>query len=229
MYLRRFRNDFLAWSAHHVSGTLRLVDADIDDTVLMTRYGQGDLAAFEQLYARHKGPLYRYLLRQCRPRDAAADVFQEVWSRVIANRERYAVRATFRTWLYTIAQSCVIDHYRLRERKRADRMDSMDDYAGELTAVAHEQPEAEIARAQLDRAFHEALAKLPDEQRNAFLLSEEGGLALKEIAEVTGVPQETAKSRLRYAVAKLRSALAEDFGGADPVTSMTGARTGAEA
>jgi RNA polymerase sigma-70 factor (ECF subfamily) len=203
------------------------VDAEIDDAALMIRYGQGDLAAFEQLYARHKGPLYRYLLRQCRPRDAAADVFQEVWSRVIANRERYAVRATFRTWLYTIAQTCVIDHYRLRERKRADRMDSVDDHVDALVGQTHQQPEAEAAQSQLDQAFHDALERLPEDQRSVFLLFEESGLSLKEIAAVTGVPQETVKSRLRYALAKLRGALAPEF---DVVSAavMAGARTGME-
>lgn len=216
MYLQRFRKDLLAWSALFVSSTLRRVDPEIDDAILMTRYGQGDTAAFEQLYARHKGPLYRYLLRELQPRDAAADVFQEVWSRVIASRERYEVRATFKTFLYRIAQHCVADHYRLRERKRAGKMDSMDDHADTIVAAGHEQPDATLAHDQLDRAFHDALAALPAEQRQVFLLFEESGLGLKEIAEVTGVPQETVKSRLRYALAKLRGALAEDFGMAEP-------------
>jgi RNA polymerase sigma-70 factor (ECF subfamily) len=185
---------------------------DATDAALMERYRDGDATAFEQLYLRHKGPLYRYLLHQCQPREAAADVFQETWSRVIASRERYEVRAAFKTFLYRIAQHCVVDHYRLRARKREGRMDPVDDHEDVLAIQGHEQPEARVAQSQLDEAVHDALAALPEEQRNAFLLFEEGGLGLKDIAEVTGVPAETVKSRLRYALAKLRRALADDFG-----------------
>ena len=188
------------------------MEAQSDDADLMMRYREGDAAAFERLYARHKGPLYRYLLRQCQPRDAAADVFQEVWSRVITSRDRYEVRAAFKTFLYSIAHHCVIDHYRLRDRKRANRMDSVEDHENALQVQSHEQPEAQVGQEQLDHAFREALAALPEDQRTAFLLFEESGLGLKEIADVTGVPAETVKSRLRYALAKLRRALANDFG-----------------
>jgi len=191
---------------------LAAVEAEIDDASLMERYRDGDAAAFEQLYLRHEGPLYRYLLRQCQPRDAAADVFQETWSRVIASRDRYEVRAAFKTFLYRIAQHCVVDHYRLRDRKRDNRMDSMGDHEPVLAVMDHEQPEAQVGQAQLDQAMRRALAALPEEQRTVFLLFEEGGLGLKEIAEVTGVPAETVKSRLRYALGKLRRALAGDFG-----------------
>ena len=194
------------------SSTLVPVEAQIDDAVLMERYRDGDAAAFELLYARHKGPLYRYLLRQCQPHEAAADVFQEVWSRVITSRDRYEVRAAFKTYLYRIAHHCVIDHYRLTSRKRANRMDSLQDHEAVLSTQVHEQPEARVGHEQLDRAFREALAGLPEEQRDVFLLFEEGGLGLKEIADITGVPAETVKSRLRYALAKLRRALADDFG-----------------
>src|SRR6185503_14932106 len=101
---------------------------DIDDAVLMERYRDGDVAAFERLYARHKGPLYRFLLHQCRPRHVAADIFQEVWSRVIASRGRYEARAAFKTFLYRIAHHCVIDQHRLSERKRASEMESIEGY-----------------------------------------------------------------------------------------------------
>lgn len=196
--------------------TLRPVDAQTDDAFLMKRYRDGDVAAFEALYARHKGPLYRYLLHQCRPKDAAGDVFQEVWSRLIANRGRYEVRATFKTFLYRIAHHCVIDHYRLRARKRADRMEAIDSYIDNgsemLATAAHDQPEAQTSQAQMENAFRQALTELPEEQRTVFLLFEESGLGLKEIADITGASAETVKSRLRYALAKLRRGLAEEFG-----------------
>lgn len=191
--------------------TLAIVDAQTDDSVLMSRYRQGEVAAFDTLYARHKGPLYRYLLRQCRAADAAADIFQEIWSRVISTRERYEVRAAFRTYLYRIAHHCLIDYYRLRDRKRADRMEALEDHSETLMGASHEQPEVQAYQEQFEDSFQQALAGLPDEQRAVFLLFEESGLGLKEIAEVTGVPAETVKSRLRYAVAKLRRGLAGEF------------------
>lgn len=189
--------------------TLRIVDVATDDAQLMLRYRGGDVAAFEQLYARYKGPLYRYLLHRCQPKGAAVDVFQEVWSRLITHRERYEVRASFKTYLYRIAHHCAIDHY--RRNKRADQMDDIDAHSETLAEVGHEQPEAQASQMQLENTFQQALAELPDEQRVVFLLAEEGGLALKEIAEVIGAPIETVKSRLRYALAKLRRGLANDF------------------
>jgi RNA polymerase sigma-70 factor (ECF subfamily) len=167
------------------------VSEQLDDSVLMSRY--------------------RFLLHQCRPRHEAADVFQEVWSRVIKSRERYEVRASFRTYLYSIAHRCVIDYHRMRGRKRMDRTDALDGFTDSLSTPAHEQPDAQAAHAQMEDAFQQALADLPEEQLSVFLLFEESGLGLKEIAEVTGAPTETVKSRLRYALAKLRRGLAPSF------------------
>src|SRR5918993_492793 len=136
-----------------------------DDAALMLRYRDGDARAFEILYERHKGPLYRYLQRMCGRREVADDLFQEVWSKVIASRSRYEARAQFNTFLFRIAHNCAIDDFR------------------------------------------RALAELPAEQRDVFVLYEESGLTLEEIGRITGVAMETAKSRLRYAVGKLRTAL----------------------
>src|SRR5438477_4225824 len=89
--------------------SMPLEDADVD---LMLRYRDGDALAFAHLYSHHKGPLYRYLLRHVRNAGAAADLFQEVWSRVIANRARYEPRAKFATFLFHIAHNCTIDFFR---------------------------------------------------------------------------------------------------------------------
>src|SRR5271170_2576449 len=91
---------------------LGLMESHDDDARLMLRYRDGDLGAFEALYARHKGPLYRYLLRHVRNAAAAADLFQEVWSRVVATRTRYEPRAKFATYLFHIAHNCAIDSHR---------------------------------------------------------------------------------------------------------------------
>ncbi len=175
-----------------------------EDTALMLRYAQdGDMAAFETLYSRHKDPLYRYLLRLSGQRDNAADLCQEVWSKVIRARAGYRPTAKFSTWLYRIAHNAFIDQVR-RNRRYDDRSADPD-----LLADPGHGPEQGAERRRLRERLFAALAGLPEEQRDAFLLQEEAGLTLDEIASVTGVPRETAKSRLRYAAAKLRKALAE--------------------
>ena len=178
---------------------------DVTDSELMQRYAAGELAAFEQLYARYKGPLYRYVKRMCRDTDVANDVFQEVWSKLIASRERYEVRAQFNTFLYRIAHNACIDYYRRAGKQAAH--DSDEEIVLALPDGEHARPDALTADAQVQVAFRSALESLPPEQRDVFLLYEEGGLSLDDIGRVTNVNMETAKSRLRYAVAKLRAAL----------------------
>lgn len=188
---------------------VRLVPAmgPTPDEDLMLRYRDGDARAFEELYARHRGGLFRYVLRQIGFRAAADEVFQEVWMRIIASRSRYRVEARFATFLYRIAHNCVMDHFRRKPPLQLLSFDDEPDEALQVPAPASEQPEKRAQRNQVVRELLRALALLPDEQRDAFLLHEEGGLTLDEIAEVTGVGRETAKSRLRYALSRLRSEL----------------------
>jgi len=177
------------------------------DADLMHRYARGDARAFSILYARHKNALYRYLQRICRNPDAVNDLFQETWGKVIASRDRYEARAQFTTFLFHIAHNCAVDYFRRAERQRLDRMDDIIDLQERLPNVVSERPEEQASEAQLRDAFKQALEQLPDEQRNAFILREETGLSLEEIGQITGVTMETAKSRLRYALTKLRTVL----------------------
>lgn len=181
--------------------------ADIDDATLMKRYAQGDVRAFEILYTRHKGSLYRYLQRTCRNREACNDLFQEVWSKVITTRDRYEARAQFSTFLFHIAHNCAVDYFRRAGRQHIGRMDDVTELQEQLPGNDVERPDAQLSESQLRESFKEALDKLPDEQRNVFVLYEETGLTLEEIGQVTGVSFETAKSRLRYALSKLRHTL----------------------
>lgn len=169
------------------------------DVRLMLRYREGDPGAFDSLYVRHKDGLYRYLLRLCPDRHTAEDLFQESWSKLIAARARYRPTARFSTYLYRIAHNCFVDHYR-RLRSRGVEQDAGDAVLISPVADPDEQAERSLARAHLDRL----LSELPTEQREAFLLREEGDLSLAEIGDITGVGTETAKSRLRYAYRKLR-------------------------
>jgi RNA polymerase sigma-70 factor, ECF subfamily len=180
---------------------------EADDATLMLRYRDGDAHAFELLYRRHKAPLYRYLQRLCRNAEVANDLYQEVWSKVIASRERYEVKAQFNTFLYRIAHNAAVDHFRRAGRQHEGRMEEVTELQDELPGSSLEQPESRASQMEIRASFQQALSMLPAEQRNVFLLYEEAGLSLEQIANLTGVAMETAKSRLRYAIGKLRAAL----------------------
>ena len=175
-----------------------------EDTALMLRYIDGDVAAFETLYRRHNDALYRYLLHRCRHPDSAEDIFQEVWGKIIKARSSYRPTAKFTTFMYRVAHNCFIDHIR-RNKRHSHTVDvEPDSYPN-----PSESPETLTERGLLLRRLDAALQELPEEQRDAFLLHQEAGLTVDQIASVTGSNFETAKSRLRYAVKKLRAAIGE--------------------
>lgn len=188
---------------------LPVMVGELDDRDLMVRYRDGDVAAFESLYKRHKGPLYRYYLRQGLNEAIAAELFQDVWTKIIKARERYQPTAGFTTYMYRIAHNGLIDHYR-RSGRSVDTFDEGVVAVQELPGSDCDGPESGAVSLETRERFRTALAALPDAQREAFLLREETGLALADIAMVTGVSGETAKSRLRYAVRKLKMLLADD-------------------
>ena len=173
--------------------------AEVPDEELMLAYQGGDAGAFETLYRRHRLRLFRFVLRSLKHRAAAEELYQEAWMRVIEARGRYTVRARFTTWLYTIAHNLMVDHWR-RAGLSVVSLDSDDIGTGAPDTLRHVEGRAALAR------FAEALEALPAAQREAFLLHEEAGLSPAQIAAVTGTGEETAKSRLRYAMAKLRAA-----------------------
>jgi RNA polymerase sigma-70 factor (ECF subfamily) len=175
-----------------------------EDSALMLRYKDGDTAAFETLYRRHNDALYRYLLRLCRHRDTAEDVFQDVWGKIIKSRANYRPTAKFTTFMYRVAHNCFIDHVR-RNKRHANTAELDPD----LHADTSESPETSTERSLAKERLLLALDDLPEEQKDAFLLHEDGGLNIDQIASVTGSNRETAKSRLRYAVNKLRAAIQE--------------------
>ena len=174
----------------------------------MLDYRAGNAAAFDTLYERHKGRLYRHLLRQCGDRPLAEELFQETWMKLIKARKRYEPRAKFTTWLFHIAHNLLIDQYR---RGNPGLPASFDDPAPaeDPPANGRTEPERETAVRQAAGRLLDLVATLPEAQREAFLMREEGGLSLEAIAEATGVGRETVKSRLRYAVATLRRGMQE--------------------
>jgi RNA polymerase sigma-70 factor (ECF subfamily) len=182
------------------------MDKDTSDEDLMLRYATGDVAAFEALYVRHKGPVYRYMLNLCRNEAVAEELYQEVWMKLIKAREKYQVKAKFTTYLYKLAHNQFIDHY----RKQNVRI--VEDQSVEIDDVEHGQlsknnPEKKAQTNQTIKKLSGLLASLPNEQQEVFLLREEAGMSVPEIAETLSINQEAAKSRLRYAISKLRAGL----------------------
>jgi RNA polymerase sigma-70 factor (ECF subfamily) len=179
------------------------------DEQLMLAYREGDAGAFEQLYRRHRGALFRFVLRSIRDRATAEELYQEIWMRVIQARSRYEIQAKFTTWLYTIAHNRLVDHWRKRGLTLVS-MDQEESERPEPRAGAAYEPQRLLEAKQSHARFVRALEALPAAQREAFLLHEEAGMNVAEIAQATGTGAEAAKSRLRYALSKLKEAMADD-------------------
>lgn len=159
----------------------------------MGRFAAGNYAAFETLYGRHKDAVYRYFLRATDPA-SAADGHQETWSRVVANRGQYRAEGKFRAYLFAIAHNVLMDQFRRQPREAVS----------EVEAVADGSPERDAANLEATERLNELIAALPTAQREALIMHREAGLTIREIAQVTGVTEEGVKSRLRYAMARLR-------------------------
>jgi RNA polymerase sigma-70 factor (ECF subfamily) len=186
-------------------------EALVTDEDLMLRYRDGDAGAFDLLYSRHRAGLFRFISHQCRQPERAQEIFQEVWMKVIGARDRYYPdeNAQFRTWLFTIARNAVMDFFRGQAKGDAPLFenDEEESVVVQLPAPRTELPEVRAASREQGEAILRALEALPAPQREAFLMYEEGGMSIDEIAKAVGITFEAAKSRLRYAVAKLREGL----------------------
>ncbi|GAA5786054.1 sigma-70 family RNA polymerase sigma factor [Chitiniphilus shinanonensis] len=186
------------------SGMPTDLDPDSDEA-LMLAWRDGDTAAFDALYARHRVRLYRFLVRETGSAAAGDELFQETWLTLIRQRHAYQPWARFSTWLLETAHRRLIDWHRREKRHRWDS-DLTD---ADAIADHCPTPEASAAGRQAGARLLDCLGTLPPEQREAFLLKEEHALGLAEIARLTGVAAETVKSRVRYALAKLKACMGE--------------------
>jgi RNA polymerase sigma-70 factor (ECF subfamily) len=174
------------------------------DEDLMLSYKDGDSTAFEQLYLRHKGGLYRFMLRSCDSKAIAEELFQDIWASVIKSRTHYKASALFTTWLYRIGSNRLTDHYR-KIGKWDQYMESADEENENCaTAAPYKQPEHQAEINQQVKRLLFCIEQLPALQRQVFLLKEEAGLKLEEIAKAIEGNREMVKSRMRYAISKLR-------------------------
>ena len=180
------------------------VTTAVSDEELMRLYRRGDQDAFRKLYERYRAPLMRFVRRTALDASDVEEIVQETWLAVIRGRERYVPHARFVTYLFAIARRRGMDRWRRRGRQpEMEHTDALD----LLPAPARTQPESLLGEEALAGAIAAAVEALPLLQREAFLLRAETDLTLDEIAQVTGTTRETAKSRLRYGLERLRAAL----------------------
>ncbi len=174
---------------------------EMTDEQLMQQYARGDARAFDELYARHRETLYRYFKRQVRDAATANDLYQGTWEKIIRARRKYRPSAVFAVWMYRIAHNHLIDHYRRSRPGDSVQIDTLPDQRTE--------PAQAVIDGQMNEDLRAGIISLPEEQRDTLLLKLETGLKMEDIARITGVSRETVKSRLRYAVDKLKRSLAE--------------------
>jgi RNA polymerase sigma-70 factor (ECF subfamily) len=194
------------------------------DEELMLAYKGGQVAAYRVLVERHHAPVYRFCLRALRSPEAAADATQEIFLRVVKHAPSWEQKAKFTTWVYTMARNYCIDEARKAKFRKTDSLNEKLDKDGDggderLDRVASELPAQDRVadNVRLRRVLADAVAGLPEEQREVFLLREQGGLQFKDIADLTGVGENTVKSRMRYALSALQKRLqAAGFGGSSP-------------
>ena len=169
------------------------------DEDLMLRYSAGDLASFRELYRRHSQGLYRFVAWRSPRRAWVDEIVQDAWASLHAARAGYQPQSAFRTYLYQIARNRLIDILRQREGQGQEA-------AAELV---HEgaSPQQSLELKQQHAQLHAAIAALPVEQKEALVLQQFSGMSIQDIAVVTGAEAQTVKSRLRYAMQKLRTQL----------------------
>jgi RNA polymerase sigma-70 factor, ECF subfamily len=193
-----------------VSGTLE----NLSDEELVRRFNEGEPDSFEVLLLRYRRPLYNFILRSVRRRERADELLQDVFMRVVQRSQEFKGNSKFSTWLYTIARNLCIDDSRkmvFRRHKSLDAPSHNDDGPTllERTAAAQLPIDREVISQDLQLRISAAIDELPDEQREVFLMRQVQGMAFKDIADVVGVPENTVKSRMRYALERLQRALEE--------------------
>ena len=181
------------------------------DEQLMLAFIESDSKAFEILYARHKDAVYRYFLRSVSNEATSQELYQDLWLKVIHSKNNYQVKAKFTTWMYTLAHNRLVDWYRRNnlEVKAFQQTDEKDvsTNQGEIDW----NPENELQTKRLSNDLKNAISKLPNEQRDVFLLHQEANLSLPQIAEMLHTGIEKIKSRYRYSITKLRKSLEKNY------------------
>ncbi len=174
------------------------------DEELMLAFKQDEATAFNVLYGRYKDALYRYFLRNIKNEATSQELFQDLWMKVINSKENYQVKATFKTWLYTLAHNRLVDWYRRNNLEQKAFQENTED---DVDGIINWNPEDELQTKRLSKEIKNAVSQLPFAQREVFLLHNEALLSLPQIAQMLDEGIEKIKSRYRYALARLRNKL----------------------
>jgi RNA polymerase sigma-70 factor (ECF subfamily) len=187
---------------------------NVADEELLDRFRSGNARAFEELMRRHQTPLYNFILRSVRHPQTAEEIHQDAWLRILQGARDFQRASKFTTWAYTVARNLCIDHVRKASLRRHPSLDQPSG-AEEGPSLGEVLPDraAAVDRAaignELQARIAAAIDALPTEQREVFLMREYGDLPFKDIAEIVGAPENTVKSRMRYALERLQLALAD--------------------
>src|SRR4051812_40134236 len=185
---------------------------EVPTEVLMMKSQAGDPPASASLVRRHKTGLFNFVLRLTRSSSVAEDLVQDVFVKVVQSAADFKHESKFSTWAYAIARNLCIDHLRKMSFRQHPSLDQAQGEGGEgptlLDRTADKHPSASVDRvvigAEMGQRITRCVESLPQEQREVFLLREIANLPFKEIAVVTGVPENTVKSRMRYALERLQ-------------------------
>ncbi len=178
----------------------------------MTDFIKGDLSAFDSLYTKYKSAVFAFLIRLSGSRESAEELHQETFLRVVRSKETFNFNAKFITWLYSIARNQALDAKRREKYRKHASLDQpmREDGPSLLDRIADTgpNPDRESIGKRLQHDLEKAIAELPEDQREVFLLREYSGLKFHEIAEITDAKEGTVKSRMRYALGSLKVSLA---------------------
>ncbi len=187
---------------------------DID---LLRLYESGDKEAFDILFRRYKKPLYRFILKFLRDEEASRDAVQDVFIKVLKNPSRFEARSRFSTWLHAVARNLCLDMLRKRKIRNHPSLSHVPMGANGATGPALSEclaapglgTDEEAERGSMRLRLLVAISSIPKAQRRVFVLRELAGMSFREIAKELGIPLNTSKSTMRYALSNLKKALAK--------------------
>jgi len=178
-----------------------------DDETLIEQFKKGDLSAFDELMSKYSRKIRYLAYRMTNNYEDAEDITQEVFVRVFKALPTWKPKASFYTWLRTIALNLCIDFHRTRVRRQTQPLESKDGFVMDIPADSSNDPLRRTEADELRRRILLATEKLSPRQRKAFMLVSYGGLSLKEAAEIMGCAVGTIKAHLNRATTKMRNLL----------------------
>lgn len=191
------------------------LDKNVSDERLMEMFQKGDAKAFEEILTRHKNGVYNFIYRFLGDFSILEDTFQEIFLRIIKGAEGYKKEAKFTTWLYTIARNYCIDMIRKKKYRNEISLDESiasfsegeDKTLMDLIPNPADHPHEDVCDKEISVYIQKALEAISPEQREVFVMREFLSLSFIEIAEIIKCPENTVKSRMRYALLHLRKIL----------------------